>query len=1013
MARTSSPSSTFAILPPTSVFGTNSQSTIYNNNMIINNPNSSSFQQNYQQFPSQFYHHIPPSHQQQHQYSNNGGSNLLLSNSNVLTTAPNNNNYITPHSMNNSNNISNNLNSIPLVNTSNIQYDKSIPSTYQQHSIVNNSIPNHDGLIIPSQLQNVPPYSNSQVSVSLYSDLASSTYQQPNTPNIYQHRNSNNNNRDIVTSILTLSDVEQSIPSSKYYQQPQNNRSSTHQSLFYSNFTNGGSINNLNSQNSIPSGSSNADVIMRNSNSSNGGLIMNQTPNIQNNSYSSNTNKILLKPKVINQRSDAHYQKVLATPTSTLIDNTLSQKRKESNTIKLSVNVLKTYKTINDIYYTRKQEERRLRHLKNGKSSQSTPSSKQRKTYSSSQYVDPQKNGYPSQTLPNIGSTQLTTSLYQSNPYPEVANNPNYQQDIPSQQQYSQPLMYSSSNFSNNPVQLYNYQPTNTYNPPQYNNNSLMHSQILQPPPPYTQQEQYPKNQVPNIASNNSNNQNFYQQPINVPQPSVSQSSSDSQGNYIVKLSELINERYLVEEIMGKGSFGIVVKAYDCVNDESVAVKIIKNKPQFHSQAQIEIGLLKDLNSKDTDGKNNIVRMKHYFAWKNHLCIVFELLSMNLYDLLKATNFNGISLLRIYRFGKELLRTLCFLSRPDVQVIHCDLKPENILLKNSKKTSIKVIDFGSSCYVNNKMYKYIQSRFYRSPEVILGLPYGTEIDMWSYGCILVELHTGNPLFDGKNEADQIFKIIQLLGMPPRKMIEQSPKKDKFFKFNSSIGQYEPLDSTIVPSSISLYDIIINISPKRHVSPYSCPFETFENYLKLYNVVTKILHYDPQQRLKPAETLQEEFFKINEVAHNVMQVQGSANQSNFASSSTVPTLNGGPQSFSNPFMYVSQVNLPVQNNGGFSIQPINGGGYNPSGYAPSLPTQTPSSSSAHQFLPTPQSMYRTSGNSSMIPLTSSMMSTNSSSIMNNGYVITNGNNNSGVLINHNNNSNNNMATDYQL
>jgi dual specificity tyrosine-phosphorylation-regulated kinase 2/3/4 len=74
--------------------------------------------------------------------------------------------------------------------------------------------------------------------------------------------------------------------------------------------------------------------------------------------------------------------------------------------------------------------------------------------------------------------------------------------------------------------------------------------------------------------------------------------------------------------------------------------------------------------------------------------------------------------------------------------VHCDLKPENILLKGPTKSTIKLIDFGSSCFENERLYTYIQSRFYRSPEVILGMPYGMPIDMWSFGCILAELYSG-------------------------------------------------------------------------------------------------------------------------------------------------------------------------------------------------------------------------------------------------------------------------------
>lgn len=155
------------------------------------------------------------------------------------------------------------------------------------------------------------------------------------------------------------------------------------------------------------------------------------------------------------------------------------------------------------------------------------------------------------------------------------------------------------------------------------------------------------------------------------------------------------------------------------------------------------------------------VRLITHFMYRNHQCLVFEMLSLNLYELLKNTQFGGVSLNLIRKFAKQVLRSLSFLARKDVDVIHCDLKPENILLRHPKKSGIKVIDFGSSCKSNKRMYSYIQSRFYRSPEVMLGLPYAVSIDMWSLGCILAEMHTGEPLFSGSDQFDQMQKVVKV------------------------------------------------------------------------------------------------------------------------------------------------------------------------------------------------------------------------------------------------------------
>lgn len=163
-----------------------------------------------------------------------------------------------------------------------------------------------------------------------------------------------------------------------------------------------------------------------------------------------------------------------------------------------------------------------------------------------------------------------------------------------------------------------------------------------------------------------------------------------------------------------------VVKAYDTIEEEFVAIKIIKNKKPFLNQARIEIQLLELINKHDADSKYYIgnsskseiylftvicffaVKFKHHFVMRNHLCLCFELLSYNLYDLLRNTGFRGVSLNLTRKFAQQLCTALFFLSKPDLNIIHCDLKPENILLCNPKRSAIKIVDFGSSCLLNKR-----------------------------------------------------------------------------------------------------------------------------------------------------------------------------------------------------------------------------------------------------------------------------------------------------------------------
>ncbi|KAF9960309.1 hypothetical protein BGZ65_012527, partial [Modicella reniformis] len=235
----------------------------------------------------------------------------------------------------------------------------------------------------------------------------------------------------------------------------------------------------------------------------------------------------------------------------------------------------------------------------------------------------------------------------------------------------------------------------------------------------------------------------------------------DERGDYLVVNHDHLMYRYEILDMLGKGSFGQVAKCYDHKTGEYVAIKIIRNKKRFHCQAVVEVKILENLNKWDPEAKHNLIRMTDHFYFRNHLCIATELLSMNLYEFIKSNSFRGFSLGLIKRFCTQLLQSLELLSKH--RVVHCDLKPENVLLKHPTKSSIKVIDFGSSCLENEKVYTYIQSRFYRSPEVILGLSYNMAIDMWSLGCILAELYTGYPLFPGENEQEQLACIMEIQG----------------------------------------------------------------------------------------------------------------------------------------------------------------------------------------------------------------------------------------------------------
>ena len=116
-------------------------------------------------------------------------------------------------------------------------------------------------------------------------------------------------------------------------------------------------------------------------------------------------------------------------------------------------------------------------------------------------------------------------------------------------------------------------------------------------------------------------------------------------------------------------------------------------------------------------------------------------------------------------------------------LIHADLKPENIMLVDPVRQPyrVKVIDFGSASHVSKAICNtYLQSRYYRAPEIILGLPFCEAIDMWSLGCVVAELFLGWPLYPGSSEYDQIRYISQTQGLPSERMLNSATKTTKFF-----------------------------------------------------------------------------------------------------------------------------------------------------------------------------------------------------------------------------------------
>ncbi|XP_037278048.1 homeodomain interacting protein kinase isoform X3 [Rhipicephalus microplus] len=264
--------------------------------------------------------------------------------------------------------------------------------------------------------------------------------------------------------------------------------------------------------------------------------------------------------------------------------------------------------------------------------------------------------------------------------------------------------------------------------------------------------------------------------------PNTSKAST-SEGDYQLVQHEVLQStqhQYEVLEFLGRGTFGQVVKCWKKGTNEIVAIKILKNHPSYARQGQIEVSILHRLAQEPAD-EFNFVRAFECFSHKSHTCLVFEMLEQNLYDFLKQNKFSPLPLKYIRPVLQQVLTALLKLKQ--LGLIHADLKPENIMLVDPVRQPfrVKVIDFGSASHVSKAVCStYLQSRYYRAPEIILGLPFCEAIDMWSLGCVVAELFLGWPLYPGSSEYDQIRYISQTQGLPAEHLLNAAAKTTRFF-----------------------------------------------------------------------------------------------------------------------------------------------------------------------------------------------------------------------------------------
>jgi dual-specificity kinase len=295
-----------------------------------------------------------------------------------------------------------------------------------------------------------------------------------------------------------------------------------------------------------------------------------------------------------------------------------------------------------------------------------------------------------------------------------------------------------------------------------------------------------------------------------------------------------------------------------------VAIKIVRSVKKYSDAAMIEIDVLQKLARNDAAGKH-CVQIRNWFDYRSHICIVCEKLGPSLYDFLRKTGYRPFPIDLVRQIGEQLLESVAFMHR--LQLIHTDLKPENILLVSSdyvklpdpkddgsfsrklpKSSAIKLIDFGSTAYHHQDRSYIVSTRHYRAPEVILGHGWSYPCDIWSVGCILVELCSGETLFQTHENLEHLAMMERVLGPLPWHMLERADQHSEKYVRRGRLNWPEGATRESIRAVLKLPRLQNLVM--QHVDHSAGDF---------IDLLKRLLAYEPSARLTAEEALSHGFF----------------------------------------------------------------------------------------------------------------------------------------------------------
>ncbi|KAH0610522.1 uncharacterized protein H6S33_012049 [Morchella sextelata] len=360
----------------------------------------------------------------------------------------------------------------------------------------------------------------------------------------------------------------------------------------------------------------------------------------------------------------------------------------------------------------------------------------------------------------------------------------------------------------------------------------------------------------------------------------------DDDGHYIITPDTDLTTRYHITKLLGQGTFGKVVEAYDRVKRTKCAIKVIRSVQKYRDASRIELRVLSTLACNDKDNKNKCIHLRDCFDYRNHICIVTDLLGMSVFDFLKANTFAPFPNSHIQSFARQLLTSVAFLH--DLNLIHTDLKPENILLVHNSfinyaynrpipssstttqrqgrsrrvllDTDIRLIDFGSATFDDEYHSSVVSTRHYRAPEIILGLGWSFPCDLWSIGCILVEFYTGDALFQTHDNLEHLAMMQAVCAQKIDTRLVRSVLGRNGNSNHSStlIGKYFKGARLDYPNTETTRASKKYVNAMKSLPDIIPPNTRFNK--QFLDLLKRIFVYDPSKRITAKEALKHDWFK---------------------------------------------------------------------------------------------------------------------------------------------------------